>query len=77
MRRTDLVGRSTEPLPVRIARARAALDAAVEPRWRQDVSIAVRQGMLALPPCAVSQCEREILVEGLCSGHRRRWIQRR
>jgi integrase len=77
MQRHDLVGRSDEPLPLRVARARTALEAAVEPRWRQDVTIADGQGLLAQPPCAVPGCRREMLADDLCAGHHRRWMLRR
>jgi hypothetical protein len=84
--RSDLVGRSSEPLPARTARARALLEAAVAPGWRRDVRIPITRGPLARPGCAVTRCRREALTgqqagqevvqateQELCSGHRR-WI---
>jgi hypothetical protein len=87
--RSDLVGRSNEPLPVRVARARALLEAAVDAGWRRDVRIPVGRGLFARPGCAVTGCRRDALnrraagqeagqeagvEQELCSGHRRRWI---
>jgi hypothetical protein len=56
--RSDLVGRSSEPLPARTARACALLEAAVAPGWRRNVRIPIGFGPLARPGCAVTGCRR-------------------
>ncbi|MFC4951185.1 hypothetical protein, partial [Pseudonocardia sp. GCM10023141] len=86
--RSDLVGRSNEPLPARVARARALLEAAVDPGWRRDVRIPLGRGRFARPG-SVTGCRRDALnrrevvqaggqetgvEQELCSGHCRRWI---
>ncbi len=64
-----------ESLTERIARARALLEEAVDPRWRRHLPVMIDPRHMA-GVCAVAGCMRETVSEGLCNGHALRWIER-
>ena len=50
--------------------------AAVRPEFRADVLVAdATNPMIGPGPCAVAGCDRGINGNGLCSGHRQRWVK--
>ncbi len=54
----------------------AKLMAAVRPEFRADVLVAdTTNPMIGPGPCTVKGCDRGINGNGLCSGHRQRWVK--
>jgi hypothetical protein len=67
-------------LPVRPGGSQSGLlhklMAAVRPEFRADVLVAdATNPMIGPGPCAVAGCDRGINENGLCSGHRQRWVK--